>query len=105
MNLILVHWKSTVSGFLTASLATSAAFLAPPLNAYIPPKVVLWLGAFQIIGKIWIGLISKDAGTVEAIVPGSSTPQSVPAHEIPDDPKAVVVKPASQVVTAPTPKV
>ena len=95
MNQIFVHWKSTVSGLLTASLATSAAFLAPPLNAYVPPKVVLWLGAFQIVGKVWIGLISKDAGTVEAIVPGSSTPQSVPAHEIPDNPQAVIVPPAS----------
>jgi hypothetical protein len=95
VNNILTHWKSSLSGLLTATLATSAAFLAPPLNTMVPAKVVLWLGAFQIIGKIWIGLISQDAGTVLAQVPGSATPKAVPSHEIPDQPSARAVLPAS----------
>lgn len=96
MNNILTHWKSTVSGLLTATLATSAALLTPPLNTLIPPKVVLYLGAAQIIGKVWIGLISQDAGTVMATVPGSSVPVAVPAHELPDDPSAKPVVSASK---------
>jgi hypothetical protein len=91
VNNILTHWKSSVSGLLTATLATSAAFLAPPLNTLVSAKVILWVGAFQIIGKIWIGLISQDAGTVQAMVPGKEGVQTVPAHELPDDPKAVPV--------------
>lgn len=56
-------WKSTLSGILTATLATSAAFLAPPLSTMnlLSAKTVLWLGAFQVIGKIWISLITQDA--------------------------------------------
>lgn len=60
----MASWKSTVSGILTATLATSAAFLAPPLNTLASPKVILWLGAFQIVGKIWIALLTKDAESV-----------------------------------------
>jgi len=88
---MLTHWKSTVSGILTTTLATSAAFLAPPLNALVPPKVILWIGAAQIIGKIWIAAITKDAGTTEAVVPGSPIPVSVPSHEVPDSPLAKAV--------------
>jgi len=64
MNSILVHWKSTVSGLLTVTLATSAAFLAPPLNTLISYKLVLWIGAFQVIGKIWIAAIQTDADKI-----------------------------------------
>lgn len=87
----LASWKSTVSSLLTTTLATSAAFLAPPLNSLIAPKHVLWLGAFQVVGKIWIGIIQKDPDTVLAKVPGIKEPQLVSAHGVPDDPKAVPV--------------
>jgi hypothetical protein len=95
MNSALTHWKSTVSGILTTTLATTAAFLAPPMNSLISSKHVLWIGAFQVLGKIWISLITQDAGTVLAKVPGSSDPQIVPAHSVPDDPKAVAIVPTS----------
>lgn len=91
MNTIFAHWKSTLSGVLTTTLATSAAFLAPPLNALVSPKTVLWLGAFQVVGKIWIAAITKDAGTVPAIVPGKDGIQQVAAHEVPDDKTAIPV--------------
>lgn len=97
MKLSLPHlknnWKSTVSSILTATLATSAAFLTPPLNALVSAKVILYIGAAQIIGKIWIGLIQTDAGTTLATVPGSPTPVVVPSHEIPDQPAATAVLP------------
>lgn len=97
MKLSLPHlasnWKSTVSSILTATLATSAAFLAPPLNTLVSAKVILWIGAAQIIGKIWIGLLTQDAGTTLAILPGDSKPEVVPSHEVPDEPAATVVKP------------
>lgn len=92
MNTFFAHWKSTASGILTTTLATSAAFLAPPLNSLVPPKTVLWIGAAQVIGKIWISAITKDAGTVPAIVPGKDGIQQVPAHELPDDPNAIPVQ-------------
>ncbi|HEY3620742.1 MAG TPA: hypothetical protein VGK96_28395 [Candidatus Sulfotelmatobacter sp.] len=88
MSVLGESWKSTVSSILTATMATSAAFLAPPLNALIPAKYVLGLGAVQIIGKIWIGLITQDADKTLAVVPGNPTPQVVPAHPVPDDPAA-----------------
>ena len=93
MTINLGGWKSTVSSLLTSTLATSAAFLAPPLNALVSAKVILWCGAFQILGKIWIGLITNDAGTTLATVPGKSEPVSVPSHEVPDDPTAKPVTP------------
>jgi hypothetical protein len=89
----LTSWKSTVSSILTATLATSAAFLAPPMNQLVSPKVVLWIGAAQIIGKIWIGLISQDAGTTMAVKPGVPGPIALPSHEVPDDPAARAVHP------------
>ena len=99
MNAFLLNWKSTVSGFLTASLATTAAFLSPPLNQLISPQHVLWIGAFQVVGKIWIGLITKDADKTLATVPGDSSPQVVAAHPVPDSPTAKAVvesKPAGE---------
>jgi hypothetical protein len=86
------HWKSTVSGILTVTLATSAALMAyPPIATHI--KLMSILGGVQIVGKVWIALISQDPDKVMAIVPGSSTPQAVPAHAMPDNPADVVVPP------------
>jgi len=93
MNSFLAHWKSSLGGLLTISLSTSAAFLAPPMNTYVSPKIVMWCGAFQVIGKIWISAITQDADKVLATVPGKSEPQVVAAHPEPDDPAAKAVVP------------
>lgn len=82
MNSILIHWKSTLSGLLTVSLSTTAAFLAPPLNSLISAKYVLWIGAFQVIGKIWIAAIQVDADKI-------TTPDIIKAN-------AEVINPASK---------
>jgi hypothetical protein len=87
------NWKSTASSILTATLFTSAAFLAPPMNTLVSGKIILWIGAFQIIGKIWIGLLTQDAGSTMAVLPGDPTPQVVPSHEIPNVAAAKVVLP------------
>jgi len=53
------NWKSTVSGVLTVTLSTTAALLTyPPVAAHT--KLVLFLGGFQVVGKVWIALIQKD---------------------------------------------
>jgi hypothetical protein len=84
------HWKSTVSGLLTATLATSAALMTyPPIAAHI--KLMSILGGVQLVGKVWIALISQDPDKVMAIVPGSSVPQAVPAHAMPDNPADIPV--------------
>lgn len=85
------NWKSTASSLLTVTLTTSAAFLAPPLNSLVSAKVILYIGAVQIIGKIWVGLLTEDAGTTMATLPGSNTPVAVPSHEIPDVEGAIPV--------------
>jgi hypothetical protein len=90
---VLTHWKSTVSGILTVTLSTTAAFLVPPLSALIAPKHVLYITAIQAVGKIWIAIITQDAGTVMATVPGNPEPQAVAAHSVPDNPKATPVLP------------
>lgn len=58
---LLANWKSTASGLLTFTLVTTGAFLAPPLNAAIAPKHVLWIGGLQGLAKVWIALITQDA--------------------------------------------
>ena len=97
MTLTLPHlknnWKSTASSILTATLTTSAAFLAPPLNVLVSAKIILWIGAAQIIGKIWIGLLTTDAGTTLAIPRGATKPEVVPSHEVPDESAAKIVLP------------
>jgi hypothetical protein len=75
VNSILTNWKSNLNGFLTATLVTSAAFLSPPLNTLVSAKVILWIGAFQIIGKLWISLLTKDADKI-------TTPDIVKANAV-----------------------
>lgn len=94
MNLahLQANWKSTFSGILTATLFTTAALLAyPPVLAH--PRTVAILGGIQIVAKIWVSLITQDAGTTVAIVPGTPIPQAVPSHEVPDQPAAKAVLP------------
>lgn len=96
MNLsnITVHWKSSLSGILTVSLTTTATLLAlPQIQTLVSPKVLLWIGAFQAVGKVWVSLIQQDAGTTIAVVPGNPEPQAVASHEIPNVQPAKVVLP------------
>jgi len=61
----LKNWKTTASAILTATLVTSVALLTyPPIQAH--PQWVIWLGGVQIVVKVWIGLIQKDAKDPQA---------------------------------------
>lgn len=97
-------WKSTAAGilsFLIATLTTVSALLAGnDLSAgggigtvHVATWVVIGVNASLALCRTWVGLITKDADTVTAIVPGQPGIQNVPAHPIPDDPTAKVVVP------------
>lgn len=88
----LVNWKSTVQSILTVTLVTSAGLLTyPPVMAH--PGWISALGAIQIIGKLWIGLISNDAkpSATSSVTIESTSPIVVP-------PVSVVEAPAKEKV-------
>jgi hypothetical protein len=83
----ITNWKSTLSGLLTVTLATSTALLTiPAVQNHV--KAVGWLMGVQAVVKVWVSLIQVDAGTALAKVPGESEPVAVPSHEVPDNPSA-----------------
>ena len=75
MNQFLTHWKTSVSGLLSAFLATvgpATSFLAAydaliqqiPGHSHADFRVAIWgmgLTAAAAVAKAWIGLISNDA--------------------------------------------
>ena len=87
MNHILTNWRTSLSGFLSFVIATAAVFTALP-PAWLNPKYSAALTIASGLAKAWVGLISKDAGTTEALVPGKGI-ESVASHETPNDPSAV----------------
>lgn len=95
------NWKSTAAGILSFGIATLTTLLAYqiPMAILNPGQTKMYL-YFTIIGNVilalfraWIGLITQDAGTTLATVPGSPTPQVVPSHEIPNQIAAKAVLP------------
>lgn len=75
----LVNWKSTLQSILTVSLFTTAALLTyPPVMAH--PQWVAILGGIQVVGKLWIGLISNDAkpSATSSVTIESTSPIVVP---------------------------
>lgn len=89
-------WKTTTAGILSAAMATTG-----PLTAYFAliHNPTAWQaqvpGALTLVAglcRAWIGVISKDAGTEQAILPGESEPQTVSSHEVPDIKGAKVIK-------------
>ena len=59
-NDVKTNWKSTVTNLLTVTLVTTVGLLSyPPVLAH--PKWVAILGGVQVVAKLWIGLITKDA--------------------------------------------
>jgi hypothetical protein len=89
------NWKTTAAGILSFVLATTG-----PLTAYFAliHSPTSWQaqvpGALTLIAGLcrsWVGIISKDAGTEQVLLPGDSQPQTVPSHEVPDNPSAQVI--------------
>ena len=89
MATMFTHWKSTANGVLIFVIVTCGVLAGDNI---LPAK---WAGIVALImalARAYVGIISMDAGTVLAKVPGIAEPQAVASHEIPDDPKAKAVK-------------
>lgn len=87
------NWKSTAQGFLSftvITLLTVQGYLAVMAPSPILNKILLGVNISIGLAKAYIGLLTTDAGTVAAIVPGKGV-ETVPSHEIPDSPAAVPI--------------
>jgi hypothetical protein len=80
------NWKSTVQAILSAIIGLGA--IAPSLSI-LSPKVAGALVAAGAVAKVILGVSQKDAGVTLASTP--SGVETVPSHEIPDNPNAVPV--------------
>lgn len=92
---MLAHWKTTVQSWLTVIIG-----LPPALSAFdnlMPPKVAIIISVSAAIAKVVLGQFQQDAGVSLAVLPGQTTPQAVPSHEVPNDPAAVPVAPTTEV--------
>jgi hypothetical protein len=89
---IFTHWKSSASGILVLVITTCGVLLANPLTNTGKSAAILAL--ISALATAYVGIISKDAGTQEAIPPGGGPAVAVPSHEVPDQPgaKAIVGK-------------
>jgi hypothetical protein len=78
--------KTSLSGILSFLMVTGGYLAGWAVQHQSPFWIKVGAGASFVSGlsKVYIGLISKDAGTQLATVPGSDTPQAVPSHEVPD---------------------
>lgn len=76
--------KTTINGILSCAIAVIVAVAALPPKLAIPVYILAALRAAA-------GYLQQDAGTTEALVPGSPNPVPVPSHEMPNDPSAVPV--------------
>lgn len=99
MSNIFTHWKTTVSGIMSfviaaAGVTTSYAAAQLAVNPASGKTLVTVSGISTLaagIAKAVIGAISQDAGTTQAVVPGQPGIQTVPSHEVPNDPQAIAV--------------
>jgi hypothetical protein len=86
--------KTSLSGILSFLMVTGGYLAGYAVLHQTPFWVKVGAASSFISGlaKVYIGLRMKDAGTELATVPGSSTPQVVPSHEVPDNPAAQATK-------------
>jgi hypothetical protein len=82
--------KTTLNGAIAFFIAAVPLTETYP-GLHISPTVMAWLSFAAGLARLWVGISQTDADRIPAILPGSSTPQEVPAHPVPDDPKAVIV--------------
>jgi hypothetical protein len=84
------NWKTTFSAICSFLMVTGifiSGYLATITNLTSWETKLSTACTFGVgLLKVWIGFLQIDAGTVQALVPGSVTPQAVPSHEIPDNP-------------------
>lgn len=80
--------KSTIQSILTSAMFVDAILLG---CGCLSIKTTSIAAGVLTVCKVGLGMLQKDADVVLATVPGSSTPQTVPAHPVPDNPAAVPV--------------
>ena len=56
-ELAVKNWKSSVSGILNVTIATTVALL--PLHVLSPRQTII-AGAIQALARVYLGLITKD---------------------------------------------
>lgn len=107
MNAIFGHWKTTLSGSLTALLSLCGIILSAKMNPNLFPeyspfisllsaKEIGYISAVALLGKMYMSAIQKDPDKTMAQLPGQSVPQAVSAHPVPDDPNAKVISPSKE---------
>ena len=82
--------KTTANGLLAFFIASVPVCQSYP-ELGIPVKLVAWLSFLAGLARCYVGSQQADADLVLAKIPGVQTPELVPAHPTPDDPKAKVV--------------
>jgi hypothetical protein len=87
--------KTTLNGILAFLIAA-----VPIVQAYpglgISPKIIAYLSLIAGLARMAVGILQTDADLVPAMVPGSISPQNVPAHPVPDNPADKVVIPPTK---------
>jgi len=62
---VVVNWKSTLSGFLTATVVTLGYFTAIPSTVLqshgVSQNTIFWGAVVNGLAIVWLGLIKKDA--------------------------------------------
>lgn len=84
--------KTTLNGAIAFFIAAVPLAQAYP-GLHIPATLMAWLSFAAGAARLYVGTIQTDADRIQAILPGSSTPVDVPAHPVPDDPKAKAIVP------------
>ena len=107
MNLLIKwfgpNWKSSVGGILSfvfVTLSAVSAWLATlPSGTHKAAWITSGISLLSGLCRVWIALITIDAGTTQALTPQSPfVPVPVPSHEVPDSPAAI---PAPKVPNVP----
>ena len=84
--------KTTLNGAIAFFIAAVPMAQAYP-GLHISVTLMAWLSFGAGMARLYVGTQQMDADRIVAKIPGDPTPQSVPAHPVPDDPKAVPVIP------------
>lgn len=86
--------KTTLAGVLSGFIGSVG-----PITAYLATINKPWaasgcgiLTTAAIVARVWVGVVSQDADSTKALVPGIPQPQMVPAHPVPDNPADIAVK-------------
>jgi len=86
---------TTLNGYLTGIMVLCGVLADANSLPQGVRTVAATVGSLALALRIRIGHIQQDPGTQLAQVPGQLSPEVVPSHEIPNDPKAVAITDAA----------